>query len=88
MLIVEVVRIDVNQPARLVSVKVPIGAIVANALEASGLVAGNECLTDLRVGIFSQAVSLHHPLATGDRVEIYAPLRLDPKEARLERIAT
>jgi putative ubiquitin-RnfH superfamily antitoxin RatB of RatAB toxin-antitoxin module len=30
-------------------------------------------------------VALEHPLADGDRVEIYRPLAMDPKEARKRR---
>ena len=34
------------------------------------------------VGIFSQKVELDHALKNGDRVEIYRPLKVSPKEAR------
>lgn len=35
-----------------------------------------------KVGIFSKIVSPATPVRTGDRVEIYRPLLLDPKQAR------
>lgn len=35
-----------------------------------------------KVGIFSKQKSMDHLLQEGDRVEIYRPLLIDPKEAR------
>ena len=35
-----------------------------------------------KVGIFSKIVALDVPVRAGDRIEIYRPLILDPKEAR------
>ena len=37
---------------------------------------------DINVGIYSKKVTLDHPLREGDRVEIYRPLLIDPKQAR------
>jgi putative ubiquitin-RnfH superfamily antitoxin RatB of RatAB toxin-antitoxin module len=51
---------------------------VRDALAASGL-AGDA------FGIFGKRVGLNQPLADGDRVEIYRPLVVDPKEARRRR---
>lgn len=39
------------------------------------------------VGIFSQKVPLDHPLKTGDRLEIYRPLSLDPMKKRQGTVA-
>jgi len=36
-------------------------------------------------GIFGKRARLDQPLAEGDRVEIYRPLAMDPKEARRRR---
>ena len=41
----------------------------------------------LSIGVFGNAVSPCAPLAQGDRVEIYRPLQVDPKEARRLREA-
>lgn len=38
-----------------------------------------------RVGIFGKKVALETELRSGDRVEIYRPLQMDPKEARRKR---
>lgn len=63
------------------SLSLPAGATVRDALAASGL-AGHAC------GIFGKRVALDRKLAEGDRVEIYRPLALDPKEARRRRALT
>ena len=63
--------------AEVVSVDLPAGATVRDALAASRLESH-----DHAVGIFGKRVGLDHPLAEGDRVEIYRPLAIDPKEAR------
>ena len=39
----------------------------------------------LAVGIHGRRVTLDTPLRDGDRVEIYRPLGVDPKEARRRR---
>ncbi len=41
----------------------------------------------LALGIFGQHISHEHPLQAGDRIEIYRPLTVDPKEARKRRHA-
>lgn len=38
-----------------------------------------------RIGIFSRKATLDTQLRDGDRVEIYRPLKIDPKEARRRR---
>ena len=42
-------------------------------------------LAECKLGIFSQIIDASHVLVDGDRVEIYRPLLLDPKEARRQR---
>ena len=64
-------------------------ATVANAIEASGILAE---LPELRraefaVGVFSRLCGPGDPLHDGDRVEIYRPLTVDPKAARRIRAA-
>ncbi len=39
-----------------------------------------------KVGIFGQVVNLNTRLQSGDRVEIYRPLVIDPRLARQERV--
>lgn len=40
-----------------------------------------------KVGIFGKVCSLEQPIRDGDRIEIYRPLKADPKEARRARAA-
>jgi uncharacterized protein len=68
-----------------VRVRLPSGATVADALRASGLLEKQRALADAKMGIYGKVVAADTRLADGDRVEIYRPLRLDPKEARRRR---
>lgn len=43
-------------------------------------------LSNIAVGIFGQRVKLDSNLQDGDRIEIYRPLTIDPKEARRLRV--
>ena len=61
------------------AVTLPEYATVADALAAAGLQG------EKWVGIFGQRVTPETRVADGDRVEVYRPLRLDPKEARRRR---
>lgn len=63
------------------------GATVAQALLACHIFEEfSELQSDrLRVGIWGRKSSLGHLLQDSDRVEIYRPLRVDPKIARRER---
>ncbi len=61
------------------------GSTVEDALEASGIATRHPAVDLSRVGIFGRRVGADAPLCDGDRVEIYRPLALDPKEARRER---
>ena len=38
--------------------------------------------SQIAVGIYGRKVLLHDPVAAGDRIELYRPLKMDPKEAR------
>lgn len=67
--------------ADVVEVRLPAGATVRDAVLASGI-AGVDFS---RVGIFGRKVNADTRLADGDRVEIYRPLEIDPKEARRRR---
>lgn len=62
------------------------GATVADALQASGLLARHGLTLDaLAVGVWGRACALDLRLRERDRVEIYRPLQVDPKEARRQR---
>lgn len=73
----------------IVSLRVPEGTSAREAVRRSGLLErfpGIE-LRDDSLGVFGVPVSPCAPLAAGDRVEIYRPLAIDPKQARRLRAA-
>ena len=72
----------------LMTLTLPAGATVADALRASGLPARHGLgPDDLRVGVWSRLRDADTPLRDRDRVEIYRPLIADPKEVRKQRAA-
>lgn len=63
------------------------GATVLQALQASGVQAAFPDL-DLReaaIGVWGHKAGLKQLVRQGDRLEIYRPLKVDPKLARRER---
>ncbi len=74
----------------LLAITLPAHSNVADAIKLSGIL--TQCseleqqeVTSLNVGIFSIPCSLEREVQQGDRIEIYRPLRHDPKEARRMR---
>jgi putative ubiquitin-RnfH superfamily antitoxin RatB of RatAB toxin-antitoxin module len=65
----------------------PAGAKVRDAVLASGILERHPEIDVGRhkIGIYGKVVGASALLADGDRVEIYRPLLLDPKEARRRR---
>lgn len=68
-------------------VDLPQGANVQDAIEACGFrQAWPEVpVSAERLGIFARKADFSTVLNEGDRVEIYRPLKIDPKEARRKR---
>ena len=68
---------------------IPTGSTIGQSLRISGFSSEfpSISLETISVGIFGNHYSLDHPLDHDDRVEIYAPLRVDPKTARRRRAA-
>ena len=69
------------------ALELPTGSTVAQALESSGILAEYPELAPSRpvIGIWGRKTSLRQVLQDQDRVEVYRPLRVDPKVARRER---
>lgn len=72
----------------LISVELPQGATLQQALERSGILKRYPQidLTQQKVGVFGKFKPLDTVLADHDRVEIYRPLIVDPKAARQRRV--
>jgi putative ubiquitin-RnfH superfamily antitoxin RatB of RatAB toxin-antitoxin module len=71
----------------VVSLRLPAGATVEQALRQSGLLQRYPAITldTVCVGVFGNRVTLNTRLRPGERVEIYRPLTVDPKDARRRR---
>lgn len=72
----------------IVALEMNVGATVEEAIAQSKLL---ERFPEIRiaenkVGIFGQIVGLATQLHDGDRVEIYRPLQIDPRKARMQRV--
>jgi putative ubiquitin-RnfH superfamily antitoxin RatB of RatAB toxin-antitoxin module len=70
-----------------VRVSVAPGATLLDAVLASGIPARHPELEEaaLRLGIHGTLRTAGTPVAAGDRIEIYRPLKVDPNEARRKR---
>lgn len=82
------VEVAYAEPDRqfLLRVDLAAGATVEEAIAASGVDREFDIDTSaLGAGIWSKPVARDAALANGDRVELYRPLKADPKEARRQR---
>jgi putative ubiquitin-RnfH superfamily antitoxin RatB of RatAB toxin-antitoxin module len=83
---VEVAYANASQQAVLTT-SVPIGATLVQAIQLSGILVQFPEIDLNRnpVGIFAIRKDLQTLLKPGDRIEIYRPLQIDPKQARMTR---
>jgi putative ubiquitin-RnfH superfamily antitoxin RatB of RatAB toxin-antitoxin module len=87
----EEIRIEVAyalpERAHLIALQVRRGTTIREGIELSGLL--QRCpeidLAKNQVGIFGKLREPDTVLNEGDRIEIYRPLKADPKEARRKR---
>ncbi len=70
----------------LYSLNVVQGTTVAQAIAASPLFKDVPDLNITQVGIFSRPVTMDTGLRDGDRVEVYRPLKADPRERRRREV--
>lgn len=87
MLTVEVIYLPANHAAFQVRVTVAEGASVMMALNQSGIYEHYPETRQLPVGIFGKLAAMNDFVKDGDRIELYRPLELDPKEKRRKRAA-
>lgn len=82
---IEVVCSPGPRQVEQVQVALPPGATVADALQASGLLARHPALAQdpgLVAAVWGRAAAPEAPLRDGDRVALCRSLQVDPKEAR------
>jgi len=72
----------------MVTLELPLGATVRDAVAASGLLVHlpGVAIEALDLGVFNRACTPQRQLEQGDRVEIYRSLQIDPKAARHLRV--
>ena len=75
-------------PALQIEIPIDVGAsaTVDDAIRISGISARlPNGFKPEAIGIFGRTVSARDTLRDGDRIELYRPLKVDPKEARRRR---
>ena len=85
------VRVEVvyalPEGADSVALQVSAGTTLAGAVAACGLLERHPELAAgaLRLGVYGEEKDPATPAKPGDRIEVYRPLAMDPKEARRQR---
>jgi len=80
---VEVVYCPAPGRCDCVALRLPDGACVGDAVAASGLCERHGlAAASVETGVWGRKQPLQAPLRDRDRVELYRPLQVDPKEAR------
>lgn len=81
---VEVAHSPRTGVVEVIALRLPPGSVVADALRRSGfdnwLAAGAPA-----IGVWGRPCRSDQPLRDGDRIELYRPLQIDPKDARRTR---
>ena len=85
---INVELVYINPATQLVlELLVPAGITIGEVIQRSGIL--QQCpeidLKRNKIGIYSELRKLDDAVAAGDRIEIYRPLQVDPKEARRRR---
>lgn len=72
---------------KIIPIEIEAGSTIEQAIDRSGILEHfpDIDLTKQKVGIFSKLKKLTDIVVDGDRIEIYRPLTIDPKEARKKR---
>ena len=83
MILVEVAYANVDKQV-IIPVMVEVGSTIEQVIDRSGVTTlfPEINLEQQKVGVFSQMSALTDKVNHGDRIEIYRPLVIDPKDAR------
>ena len=72
----------------VIALEVPAGTTAGEAIALSGLAGRHGVdVSSVIAGIYGRRIALETVLKDGDRVEVYRPLKADPKQARRRRAA-
>jgi putative ubiquitin-RnfH superfamily antitoxin RatB of RatAB toxin-antitoxin module len=73
---------------KIISLQVIRGSTIETVIDKSGILEffPEIDLSHQKIGIFSKSKKLTDIVSDGDRIEIYRPLSIDPKEARRKRV--
>jgi putative ubiquitin-RnfH superfamily antitoxin RatB of RatAB toxin-antitoxin module len=84
---VELVFAESPQRLHRLALSLPAGSTVADALRASGWreLLGAGVIDGLKLGVWGRSCDPQAVLRDRDRIELYRPLQVDPKEARRQR---
>jgi uncharacterized protein len=85
MITVELVYVTSARKTVHFNLELAAGATVLDALNSSGIYQTYPETKRLSLGIYAKLVTLDTVLKEGDRLEIYRPLVLDPKETRRQK---
>jgi len=87
MLSIEVAYAGLNDQI-IITINISAGSTIEDAIHASQILKKfpEIDLTLNKVGIFGEIFPLSRQLQLGDRVEIYRPLLIDPKQKRFEKV--
>lgn len=86
-ILIELVFSPATGETRCLSLRMPAGSTVAAALRLARARPEDAVPDGQTVGIFGQPVAETTVLRAGDRLELYRPLLIDPKDARRHRAA-
>lgn len=85
------VKLAVSLPgrSRMMTLELKSGATIADAIAASKIADAYPELdiAELEVGVWGKVKTRETVLQDGDRVEVYRPLMVEPKEARRRRVS-
>ena len=82
---IELVYVPVGHKTIYLMLSLDVGATVGDAINQSGWLQTHPEIVNYTVGIFGTPVALTRVLNSRERIEIYRPLLIDPKEKRRER---
>ncbi|MBE0494735.1 MAG: RnfH family protein [Thiomicrospira sp.] len=89
---VELINVEVAyalpEQQYLFALQVPQGTTAEQSIGLSPLFKKQPDVVVEQVGIFSRPVPKDTPLREGDRVEVYRPLKADPRERRRKQVET